>query len=224
MIPTDSKYWSTGIVLTWQPERPGHAEAWGAHLDYLDEGFLDDEPAAGRISTEGTLRTRYPVEDVDGVNVLAVVLDVLIADAERLGIVWRNSVDGWPMLYYRGDGEDPEWPPPSGYREMLTVQAKRLHWATYGYTPTMRHWLIWTPDRRELISSVSGPDIKSADDALRQATCGEFDFEHTKADSWVEECDAARLEATWEWDALSESQKRALRPGEAVRSAHGEGI
>lgn len=135
MIPTDSEYWSTGIVLTWQPERPGHAEAWSAHLDYLDEGFLDDEPAAGRISTEGTLRTRYPVEDVDGVNVLAVVLDVLIADAERLGIVWRNSVDGWPMLYYRGDGEDDDYPPPAGYRELLREQAERVGWATYGYTP-----------------------------------------------------------------------------------------
>lgn len=148
MITASGKYWSTGITLRWFPERPGHAEAWGAHLDYFDNGFVNDEPGAGRVSTEGTLRTRYPVEDVDGVNVLALVLDVLIADAQKIGIEWRRGMDDWPpMIYYQGDGEDADYPPPSDWRELLREQARRLGWATYGYRPEAhRAWLFWGAD------------------------------------------------------------------------------
>jgi hypothetical protein len=48
---------------------------------------------------------------------------VLRADAERLGIQWRD-----PTVYYKGDGEDPEYPPPDGWRELLAAQAARLGW------------------------------------------------------------------------------------------------
>ncbi len=135
MISSDSTYWSTGIVVRWFPARPGHTEAWGAHLDFLDDGFAADDMTAGRISTEGRLHTRYPVEAPEGVNALAVVLDTLIADAAKLGIRWHNAVDQWPMVYYDGDGEATDYPPPPGYRDLLVEQAKRLNWATYGYTP-----------------------------------------------------------------------------------------
>lgn len=205
-------YWSTGITVRWFPERPGHAEAWGGHLDYLDDGFLNDEPAAGRISTEGVLRTRYPVEDEDGVNVLAVVLDALIADAAKLGITWRGPMGGAPMIYYHGDGEGPDYPPPPGYRDLLRAQAERLGWATYGYTPTVYHWAFWTLDRRELVGISSGPGLATASAALRQFTDGEYDYEDTKSGTWREVCDQARIDVLREWDALHEDEKARLRP------------
>lgn len=212
MITAEGGYWSTGITVRWFPERPGHAEAWGGHLDYLDDGFLNDEPAAARISTEGALHTRYPVEDQDGVNVLAVVLDVLIADAEKMGIAWRGPIDGAPMLYYQGDGEDPDWPPPDGYRELLREQAQRLGWATYGYTPTLYCWIVWTKDRREIVGGATGHDLVDEDAALRQLTTKPYDFEHTKANSWLERVDKERFDALGDWDALVEAEKQALRP------------
>lgn len=205
-------YWSTGITVRWFPARPGHAEAWGGHLDYLDDGFCDDDPAAGRVSTEGTLGTRYPVEGVDGMDALAVVLDVLIADAQRLGVAWRGPSREAPMIYYHVDGEDADYPPPAGWRDLLREQAQRLGWATYGYQPTEYYWIVWAKDRREIVGGVTGHDLVDEDAALRQLATKPYDFEHTKANSWLERVDKDRFDALGDWDALSEDEKQALRP------------
>lgn len=78
-------YWATGIMLT-----PAGFD-WRLTLDFYDSGFAEDH------STEGTLRVRY---DVQRAKVLENAR-VLIADAKRLGITWRNG----PQVYVAGDGE-----------------------------------------------------------------------------------------------------------------------
>ena len=108
------KYWSTGITLKWwdHDEKP-----WTATLSFYDDGFCD-----GR-STEGTLHLRYFVATA------AEAIDLLKADAERLGITW-SSVGNCPQLYLKGDGEDPEWPPPPNWQEHLAAEAKRIGWSS----------------------------------------------------------------------------------------------
>lgn len=118
-----SHYWSTGITLRYSTLR-GSQGAWAARVDYLDDGFASDDTDAGKISTEGGIRTRYFVEDGTTTEALTAVIDTVKADAERLGIVWRDR----PHLYYECDGEDPEWPAPDGWRTTLNAQAARLGW------------------------------------------------------------------------------------------------
>lgn len=141
MILISSKgYWATGIVLRWR-EYAGTGfdgvkrSGWGGTVDYHDDGFADDDPDTGRVSTEGTLKTRYSVHDGNAVQGLTVVIDTLIADAARLGIKFRGAGDDTAMLFYEGDGENEDWPPPAGWREMLRAEAERIGWATYGYEP-----------------------------------------------------------------------------------------
>lgn len=115
-------YWATGIVLRCDGQR------WCGWIDYLDDGFCDDNADAGAISTEGTLRTRYMVWDGDQVSALSAVVDTLIADAAKLGIRLVNPFGGVPSLYYEGDGEDPTNPPPAGWRQLLAAEAARIGW------------------------------------------------------------------------------------------------
>jgi hypothetical protein len=108
-----NEYWSTGITLKWwdHPEKP-----WTSSLDFFDDGFCD------LGSTEGGLRLRYCVPTP------AEAIDTLKTDAERLGITWRVGGGGQPYLYMKGDGEDPEWPPPPDWRAILEAEAKRIGW------------------------------------------------------------------------------------------------
>lgn len=143
-----TRYWSTGITVRYAyagtSNRDGHCVAeygWMASLNFLDDGFNSDDRDNGQISTEGTLRTRYFVRAHDEhapPNVvseghrkaLQVAIDVLRADAERLGVRFSSAASG-PWLYYQGDGESDEWPPPDGWRLLLAEQATRLGWETY---------------------------------------------------------------------------------------------
>lgn len=67
MISKDGRYWTTGITVTWQEhagsDQGGPFSGWRASLDFLDDGFADDDADAGRISTQGKLETRYAVRD-----------------------------------------------------------------------------------------------------------------------------------------------------------------
>lgn len=136
MITNSGRYWSTGITVTYSEfatriegiPYPG----WAASLDYCDDGFVNDDPDAGLVSTEGTLRTRYPVRDAKTRSGLGVALDNLIADARRLGIEFTaTSAFPAPFLYYRGDGENEEYPPPDGWRETLVAEAARIGFISY---------------------------------------------------------------------------------------------
>ena len=113
-------HWATGITVAWAYAGGGDY-GWAAEVDYLDAGFCDDVPGTSHISTEGTLRTRYAVRDTeDGESSLASVLDVIKADAERLGICWRE-----PHLYYKGEIYD-EYGKPVTAAEMIGwVEGKR---------------------------------------------------------------------------------------------------
>lgn len=125
-------YWATGITVHCDGER------WGGHVDFYDDGFANDDPDTGAISTEGTLRTRYLVRDGEHVTALTAVLDTLAADAERLGIRLAGPAQSAPSLYYRLDGEDPDSPPPANWRQALTVEAARRGWeCPYGPPPTV---------------------------------------------------------------------------------------
>lgn len=131
-------YWSTGIILTWNPlvfrgDDGKWVSGWSDIVTFHDDGWVDDlDTDAGAISTEGTLRTRYAVTDGQVRTALAAVIDTLIADADRLGIrfTWPTA-DDRPHLYYRGDGEHPDYPPPDGWRDLLAAEAERIGWATY---------------------------------------------------------------------------------------------
>ncbi len=124
-------YWSTGITVRWSDHvstiEGQSVPGWYASLDFLDDGFCDDQPDLGEISTEGTLRTRYAVQDGQTVTGLRAAIDALITDANRLGITFGGP-SGPPALYYKGDGESADYPPPLGWREMLSAEASRLGW------------------------------------------------------------------------------------------------
>lgn len=122
-------YWSVGITVTWSPRahRSNNVtrSGWQASLDFLDDGFCDDNTDAGLVSTQGHLQTRYFVADGENESGLGVALDVLLTDALRLGITFQD-----PMINYRGDGEDEDYPPPVGWKQDIAEQAHRLGWRT----------------------------------------------------------------------------------------------
>ena len=124
-----SGYWTTGITV-----RYGYSGmnlyGWAASVGFYDDGFCSDDTDSGTISTEGTLRTRYYVREGagPGADALAAAIDVIKADAERLGIRFRQDGLMTPHVYYQGDGEDEDWPPPAGWRELVDAQSARLGW------------------------------------------------------------------------------------------------
>lgn len=143
-----TRYWSTGITVRYAYAGASRREGilvgqygWMASLNFLDDGFNNDDRDSGQIATEGELRTRYFVRahaepaSADEIQeghrkALQVAIDVLCADAERMGIHFGTAASG-PWLYYQGDGESAEWPPPDGWRLLLAEQATRLGWETY---------------------------------------------------------------------------------------------
>jgi len=132
VISKTGTYWATGITVSWRENSGGRGDVshsgWGASLDFLDDGFTNDEPDQGLVSTQGTLCTRYFVRDGEKSSGLSAAVDAMLADAARLGIVFRAVVDDAPFLYYKGDGEDEDCPPPNGWREMLAREAARIGW------------------------------------------------------------------------------------------------
>lgn len=132
MISTSGRYWTTGITVAYQP----HSDSWGASLDYCDDGFANDDPEKGLVSTEGTLTTRYAVKASETRSGLAIAVDNLLADAKRLGIEFIGGADTAPFLYYRGDGEHDDFPPPDGWRENLAAEAERIGFTSYQQAAT----------------------------------------------------------------------------------------
>jgi hypothetical protein len=110
-------YWSTGITVTHVaggtggPASDPQPREWGAKAEFFDDGFCQT------ASTEGELRTRYTV------GTLSEAVDLVRVDAERLGVVWKE-----PTIYMKGDGEDEEFPPPHGWKQLLADECQRLGW------------------------------------------------------------------------------------------------
>lgn len=106
------KYWSTGITV-WHTGVG--ADFWAAKAEFFDGGFCDG------MASEGEIRARY-------VGPLAAVVDLVKADAERLGIQWGALGDGG-TIYYRGDGEHADIPgAPADWRERVNAEARRIGW------------------------------------------------------------------------------------------------
>lgn len=116
------RYWSTGITVNRSDK------GWGADAEFYDDGFCDDNADAAQISTQGKLNTRYYVADGNEVTGLRAAIEAVKADAERLGIEFRGTVGDPPALYYKGDGEWSDYPPPDGWRDLLAAEAARLGW------------------------------------------------------------------------------------------------
>lgn len=122
-------YWATGITVKY-----GYSGSslygWSAKVDFYDSGFCDDDTDSGAVSTEGTLHTRYFVREGDGPDAdgLAAAVDAVKRDAERLGIDFSRSEAVPPTVYYLLNGEDKDYPPPDGWRELVNTQARRLGW------------------------------------------------------------------------------------------------
>ena len=133
ILRSSTGYWSTGIILRWTSHSGSIAgvshSGWGGRVEFHDDGFAgDDNPDTGAVSTEGRLHSRYFIRDGDVVTGLRAVIDVLLSDAQRLGITFGGAV-GAPSLYYDGDSENEALPPPDGWREMLAAEAERIGWA-----------------------------------------------------------------------------------------------
>ncbi len=110
-------YWSTGISVCY------HGEGrWGASVNFYDDGFCE------AATTEGVLRTRHS-------GPLSQVVDLVKADAERLGIRWATLLGAVPTvhceLWQRQDFPPPpsqDFPPPPNWRALVNAEAERLGW------------------------------------------------------------------------------------------------
>jgi hypothetical protein len=119
-------YWSTGITV-----RYGYSGmnlyGWGAEVKFYDDGWAGDDNAdTGAVTTQGILSTRYCITegtrpDADG---LSAAVDAVKRDAERLGITWKPDA----TIFYERDGQGADYPPPDGWRGMVSAQAQRLGW------------------------------------------------------------------------------------------------
>ena len=79
---------------------------WSAELDYFDKGFNNDDVTSGAISTEGTLRTRYAVRDLDGFSGLLAVINAVLTDAKRFGIEESRSEGLKPSIWVSSHEDD----------------------------------------------------------------------------------------------------------------------
>lgn len=118
---TADRYWSTGITVHCRNGK------WGAELDFYDSS-RDDNPDTGQISTQGKLTTRYMVGGGQHVTGLRAAIDAVVAAAERLNIEYRGTTPDQPSVYYKGDGEWSDYPPPDGWQELLAAEASRIGW------------------------------------------------------------------------------------------------
>jgi hypothetical protein len=123
MIGAD--YWTTGITVGWTDGDSGRM--WHVELSFMDDGFANDDPKRGRISTQGTLRSRYYVDSVPGRSGLRSALDALIQDAARLEIDFRDTGAGIWLYDEAGDASSQ----PQDIQDEMVRQAERLGWQTF---------------------------------------------------------------------------------------------
>lgn len=110
-------YWATGIHVRYHPGNTGgpvgaeEPREWSALVEYCDDGFVNWR------ATEGVLRTRYACPT------LSDAIDLIRADAERLGIEWRPA----PTIYVPQDGEGDD-PMPDNWGALIAAECERLGW------------------------------------------------------------------------------------------------
>ncbi len=132
---TKTAYWATGITVEYR-EHAGSSNGvphsgWSASLKFFDNGFCNDNADQRAVSTGGELRTRYCVADGKRTSGLSQAIDTLLVDAARLGIEFRSTFGTKPWIYYPGDGEWRDSPPPDNWKVQLAAEAARIGWETY---------------------------------------------------------------------------------------------
>ena len=117
MIGTE--YWAVHIVLGFGRHASEEEGLWraAATMEFYDNGWCED------ASTQGELQTRYFIEPTEAVR-------VVVADARKLGIVFRN--DPLP-IYVPADGEDPDVSLPADWRRRLEEIAAAVPGTVSGY-------------------------------------------------------------------------------------------
>lgn len=100
-----NEYWTTGVILEWHQ----YANQWKATVEFYDSGFCDEQ------STEGEIHTRYYCNDIND------AIRIVMQDAKKLGIVFNDP----PQLYFAGDGEWEENPPPPNWRRLIFETASK---------------------------------------------------------------------------------------------------
>lgn len=129
-------YWAVGITVTWNAHAYGYGgqwkPGWRAEFSFYDDGFggKDVDADHGHVSTGGTLSTRYFIPDGETTSGLSAAVDAILNDAKRLGIEFTHQA-----LYYKGDGEDENFPPPPDWRRALAVEADRIGFHNGNPTP-----------------------------------------------------------------------------------------
>lgn len=112
-------YWTTGITVNfWRCPTTYMARLYSVSLNFHDHGVAQEGSTVGKLSSQ-----YYEVD-------LGKALDTLIADAQRLGIVFDRNGEKL-MLYTENDGEGNDHNRPHDWLEQLQAQARRLGWTTY---------------------------------------------------------------------------------------------
>lgn len=211
ILKRNRRYWAVGIELRWD----GHNKGWDGRIDFYDDGFLDADADTRRVSTEGAVHTRNTVRDGNLATGLSVVIDVLIADADTLGISLGANGER-PRLYYQGDGEHADAVPPADWRQLLRTEAERIGWATHDYEPPWHAWAVWGEEPLQLVGMTCGYLLKTFEDALARLADSPGDLAWIRGHRHLEEVDAERgqalVNALLGWKELTESEKAALRP------------
>lgn len=115
-LPDRRRLFSVGIIV-----HLGYTDSrehgWFAELRWIDGSH------GGAGAVEGAIRTTYAVPT------LSEAVDLVLGIADRLGVLLLPGESGH-RLFYRGDGEDPHYPPPPMWREILAREARRRGWLT----------------------------------------------------------------------------------------------
>lgn len=110
--------WATGVTLKYGYSGGG-LYGWTAEICWFDNKFCEDKAVQGRIVT------RYFEESIE------LAIDTVMEVFEQFNIKKTDNEFIGFNLYYEGDGEDKEWPPPEGYRKLLRDEAEKRGWKTY---------------------------------------------------------------------------------------------
>ncbi|WPS85602.1 hypothetical protein SMD22_00655 (plasmid) [Brevibacillus halotolerans] len=111
---------TTGITVFCAPietNKSVERYGWMASLDWQEPGI--DKPK----TVQGTIKTRYFEETLEE------AIETVLTLAAQWGIKPFPTMN--MFLYYKGEGEDTDFPPPENYREMLRMEAERRGWETY---------------------------------------------------------------------------------------------
>jgi len=109
--------WTVGVTVNYGYAGSGR-NGWYAEIGWHDGRIIEPGVIEGKIYT----RHHEPT--------LAGALDAVMAQAVRFGILLGMGQDdalGF-ALFYEGDGDDPSYPPPAGWRAMLREEAARRGW------------------------------------------------------------------------------------------------